>query len=921
MPEYPQEPFPDTTPNMGGGHRGGGSGGGGWGGGQESSPYKATTKWAGGDQNEPESSDTMTRGTTADQNEIKCSPLQSRGAVYNLSISIQDELPIQVRDPFHEHLEAHGKVSSVSEGTTRWASGHGKELESSEGTTRCASGRGKELESSEGTTRCASGRGKELESSEGTTRWASGRGKELESSEGTTRWASGKERVDSTSFDTQWSTDLTLPGQQLEMHLEDKYNGTETFPVLDLLAFEPLVTQQELMSSVYNFACSPPFFDDFYHGTHGDTKGAAHEMNEPFKLEPNCGASSSRSVPSILQQSLKETAGRTTDLGMADTESELSDIELEAHVQQDGNSKQCKDEAAGRQAQKLLSSIHQRLQGLKRAIGVIPTPPDYIVEDHCVQHDSESVITFGWRVASEANALELLFQSTKGMSSILGVGVEFAKVLVVPASLEVKIIGIGHTSWDALWQDSSNNKDDVIDIVSIAGVRRAGAKLENPSNVEYLTAKQRATKYGVGLENQSNTAHVNSTDVEPQSDCSCILDKVVEYLVLKKVIDAVMDKQCDGDGGEGSSSGANSTKQSIGGMSSSQSILSFLMSYLSLRQKPTDDSDDDDDDEISPSRKRPHQVNHKRPIGNFRRVTVLPGPGGSFDHASIPQELGIASIDPTLVFEFNYKLDMNGDICDKQIQITTTTSFDLGEAVPTQRMSDSFGWYQNPLTVSLRNCGVPQAKLYSPNCQLKETLKETKISAKTTHTHSKNSTSQHAAQVQGGYKSFIQAAVSANKTTSNGETIAKEATSENLGSDVWKGFQLRDLRVVRNSLLKYEFYRLRPEIRVLEDLEERHKCLGTGMCETVVPTFIGTWLITLEDVDEASSYLFDVERTLNRLIKVDQISEQEEFVQRYRVPMYVNHAMSHLCTLKDHPTLKEGQTLLNVLKVGTVGVV
>ncbi len=79
---------------------------------------------------------------------------------------------------------------------------------------------------------------------------------------------SGKERVDSTSFGTQWSTDLTLPGQQLEMSLEDKYNGTETFPLLDLLDFTPLVTQgratcQELM-----------FLEDnnLYHGTHGDTK-------------------------------------------------------------------------------------------------------------------------------------------------------------------------------------------------------------------------------------------------------------------------------------------------------------------------------------------------------------------------------------------------------------------------------------------------------------------------------------------------------------------------------------------------------------------------------------------------------------------------------------------------------------------------
>jgi hypothetical protein len=94
-----------------------------------------------------------------------------------------------------------------------------------------------------------------------------------------------------------------------------------------------------------------------------------------------------------------------------------------------------------------------------------------------------------------------------------------------------------------------------------------------------------------------------------------------------------------------------------------------------------------------------------------------------------------------------------------------------------------------------------------------------------------------------------------------------------------------------------------------------------GMCEAVVPTFIGTWLITPEDVNEVSSYMFDAERTLNRLIKVDQISEQKkDFVQRYRVPMFVNHAMSHLCTLKDHHILEERGILLNVLEVGIVGV-
>jgi hypothetical protein len=77
--------------------------------GQEISLYRAAKKWASSDQNEPESSeaviigarhrdrneprssDTMTRGTTADQNEIKCSPLQLKVAtVLNLSTSIQD---------------------------------------------------------------------------------------------------------------------------------------------------------------------------------------------------------------------------------------------------------------------------------------------------------------------------------------------------------------------------------------------------------------------------------------------------------------------------------------------------------------------------------------------------------------------------------------------------------------------------------------------------------------------------------------------------------------------------------------------------------------------------------------------------------------------------------------------------------------
>ncbi len=54
-------------------------------------------------------------------------------------------------------------------------------------------------------------------------------------------------------------------------------------------------------------------------------------------------------------------------------------------------------------------------------------------------------------------------------------------------------------------------------------------------------------------------------------------------------------------------------------------------------------------------------------------------------------------------------------------------------------------------------------------------------------------------------------------------------------------------------------------------------------------------------------------RTLNRIFKVGQASERrekivqrchEEFFQHYCVPIYVNHAMSHLRALKDDHKLE-----------------
>jgi len=611
-----------------------------------------------------------------------------------------------------------------------------------------------------------------------------------------------------------------------------------------------------------------------------------------------------------------QALGKTTDFGMANIKSEQVDIELEACLQQESIGKQCENEVAKTQEEKLLSSIHQRLQHVKRTIGVIPTPTDYL-ESHSVHHDSERIITFGWRVTSQQNALELFFRSIEGMSHIVGVGFKFAKVLVVPTSLEVEIINIGQAKWDAIWQNSSNNKHHSLNVVSIVGVGEEGEKHENTKYIECLTAEQSAIKYGVGLLHQSHAAHALSIDAESKNDYLCMLNVVVEYLLLQQVMAAIMDKQCDGDGKTDSTcGGGNGTKQDIGGASTSQSIksLSWILSSLPGWKNSTGD-DDDNDGTLSP-RKQPHKVNHQITTRNLYRVTVRPGPGGSFDPKHIPQELSNVSIAPILEFEFSYKLDMKGVIYDKQIQITTTTSFDLGRAAPTETMNDSFGWYQVPIILSLKNIGV--AKLDLANSKLVETFKEIKESAKTIHTDSDNNTLQRGVEGQGGFKTFFQLKLNANKTTSHGKMIAKEKASENYVLDVLKGFQYRDLSEITSSSLSYRFYSRPLTTKFLEDFDERFKYLSTGMCEAIKPKFIGNWLVTPEDKDMLSTYKFEAKRTLNRLYKVGEVSELEAFVQCYNVEMYVNHAMSHLYTLKDDYVLHEQEVLLDVLEVGRV---
>ncbi|CAM6076101.1 unnamed protein product [Sphagnum tenellum] len=529
------------------------------------------------------------------------------------------------------------------------------------------------------------------------------------------------------------------------------------------------------------------------------------------------------------------------------------------------------------------------------------------------QHASESLIAFGWRLSLEDNALEFFFPSAHSMSRIVGVGLEFAKVVVSTSNLNVKIIGIGKTSWKNVWSNFTT-LDKKLEVISLDGVTRAGS--HNNSSNEYLTGEESASKYGVGL-CSGNTVHVQFTDAPHESDYCLVLHNLVEYLMLKKVDLSKIGVQCTRDGGAGSSSqGGNNSDQANNNVTS---LIGQGLSYISYLLKGKWKSNTGDDEDDLPHSKKAQNVEHDSAKKNICKITVLPGPGGSFwskegtEPEEAPNGLDDASVDPRLVFKF----ERNGKI-GKQIHVRTRTTFDLGNAAPTGKVKNSFGWYHDNLKTTLRN---PQrlAKLDSSDL-LMGSPKDTKSIMRQTQTHFNNDELEVGAELQLGYQGTHIKGTFGKKGT-EGVTCAREEAYENCtSSDVWRGFIYQDLRSTIKSSACWKFTCNLPSplpLEVLRDDNERKKYLGSGMCGALQPIFDSIWRIQEEDDTENSVYEFEAERTLNMLSIINGRTECLQIIQKYGVRMLVNHAMNQLSNVKDNHILREcDRSLPGVMRVG-----
>ncbi|CAM6045642.1 unnamed protein product [Sphagnum compactum] len=531
-------------------------------------------------------------------------------------------------------------------------------------------------------------------------------------------------------------------------------------------------------------------------------------------------------------------------------------------------------------------------------------------------------ITIGWRIASEENGVELFFPSAQSMSRIVGVGLEFAKVVMSLSNLEVKIVGIGQKSWEAVLPKFTT-VDKKLEVISIATANMRGpGSHKNPTFNAFFSGKESAQKYGVGL-CSGNTVHVQSTDVPHEFDYRMVLHELMDYLMVMNVDLAKIGNQCaGGDGAGASSSGGNKSNQANRGDAQIRQNTSYSTSRRSKGKSKSNTDDDEGDDDISPSKRQPQEEEHESAQKKKCEITVRPGPGGKFWNIEdkklyeAPAQLNDASISPELVFEF----DMNGKF-GKQISVTTTTTFDLGGPAPRRPFKDSFGWYHDSLMTSLRNQHEVASLQFSD--LVMGITKDGKLVLRQTQTSSGNDARGWRVDGQIGFQQTrIGGGFTKNRST--GKTFAREEAYENCTSlDVWRGFIYQDLSAKKRSSAKYEFTCNLPSplpLAVLEDSNEQLKYLGSGMCGKIEPTFVGVWGIKPEDANTASKYVFDAQRTLNELSKINGETIRSEITQKYHVPMFVNHAMDHLHNVKDNELLGQREILPGVMRVGLVGI-
>jgi len=138
------------------------------------------------------------------------------------------------------------------------------------------------------------------------------------------------------------------------------------------------------------------------------------------------------------------------------------------------------------------------------------------------------------RKNSEGN-VELLFKDAENMTQVVGVGLEWAKV-VVTKELDVEVREIGEHAWKGLWEDQGCEEQELLEIILPEPETKVGGSLNTGLEDEL-------ERFGIGLTKSDVIGVYAQKQLEQLNEGFFpLVYDLVEYMGLEEKIPADVDK-------------------------------------------------------------------------------------------------------------------------------------------------------------------------------------------------------------------------------------------------------------------------------------------------------------------------------------------------------------------------------------------
>jgi hypothetical protein len=531
--------------------------------------------------------------------------------------------------------------------------------------------------------------------------------------------------------------------------------------------------------------------------------------------------------------------------------------------------------------------------------------------------EKESILTMGRKGKFEgADSIEFLFKRAEDMSKVVGVGIEWSKVVVTKQfGVVVKYIGV--YAWINLWKETS-----------FSPMRIPIPK--PPTNHELsmcnLTPKESSKRFGVGLQGsrlESRCIYVED-DKKQTGEMFPFIFELAEKMGLSEnakdsnfqhplgISSEAMEGEKNNHGGllleimgggktnQGDSSTEPMDPMDVGESSQGGNSGEAMEGVESGQGGPSSGPTEvggQRDQQSSPFQLRLKSLQAKGPQDSNENksltVIVIPEVGGTFYEGLSKRQvqpdrrIKDAAIEPWLKFEF----EISGGA--RKITTTTETACDLGGGQLQLHGDWNLGYCHDNITISLI-CADPQAVKVSPGPRVAtNVMKRTTTETFTGSTSRANQVSgQASVQVQMPVVPIgIQAQGTLDVTDTTVDSRALAVTIESSNTQ-FAGLDVNDNGRPGSLIFNFVY----PEEIVDVMARGQRQFIHAGISKTLRPAIVGNWIPKNED--EHCLYKFKTNRniySIGNLRRSHAEKKEPMFMpQKYKVLFHINHAMSHI---------------------------